>query len=359
MSELKTLDLPENKSKVKIFLDHNPCSSCFAYLAVLRRATGITFSVEPLQSVVPSKRGKKSGACDNCKPTKIPPSSNLSLPIQMSEEVEHSKQADYDELDEVGGTGSPFEPDKIGENVNTVETSPVVRVQRKKLQTFKRSKWDCSPPKVWTRFRNCAKPIPRAVGRRVLLQSSYKTPGQDQSGVQDLDTTPSPVHRPTHRSGASNKTESTPNSETLREAITTIEGRSGFFGTPAAEIELPPVDRSVGDSSNDPIPTTEASEPARPRGKLDLKKRFEYTGHRKFQHLQQRLRSRSRSRSHSRLGLLPKKKASETRNKTGKAKLRAKNKEAQIRNKSVFGKAFQFHQRKQKQQQQDQAALPI
>ncbi|KAK0723029.1 hypothetical protein B0T26DRAFT_705083, partial [Lasiosphaeria miniovina] len=26
MSELKTLDLPGNKSKVKIFLDHNPCS---------------------------------------------------------------------------------------------------------------------------------------------------------------------------------------------------------------------------------------------------------------------------------------------------------------------------------------------
>ncbi|KAL0473955.1 hypothetical protein QR685DRAFT_595596 [Neurospora intermedia] len=105
MGELKHIKLPTERSKAKIFLNHNPCGSCLGYLAKIRRVTGITFAVETIPFAVPESRAK-STVCSNCGDCNIttasqpiPPSGvRNSAPTAEAETDIVERDNDYGEL---------------------------------------------------------------------------------------------------------------------------------------------------------------------------------------------------------------------------------------------------------------------
>ncbi|KAK3944315.1 hypothetical protein QBC46DRAFT_442003 [Diplogelasinospora grovesii] len=105
--ELKTANVPENMRSAKIFLNHNPCGNCLAFLALIRRITGITIAIETILLLVRKERKAENTGCTKCtckrcqrlfrQQAQLPKQKNKSKRPKTAEE-EAQRLADLDEL---------------------------------------------------------------------------------------------------------------------------------------------------------------------------------------------------------------------------------------------------------------------
>ncbi|KAK3374877.1 hypothetical protein B0H63DRAFT_562869 [Podospora didyma] len=269
MRELMDIEMPPNHKNVKIFLDHNPCGNCLTYLAVLRRATGITFSAEVIPFVLMGSRAKKAGACKNCtcescsSGRKIPPLSRAG-PSMVSdeafEEMERNRQEDFTELDQnrpdtaeaanVPGfeieEGPEVEKEVVDkqdipihdqdnsiavEAANEVDTVNPFRDRRRTLlpkgqiiRRFRHGVYKTSPPKRWVRF-------PDGTSKPIYKKRRLRAVDKDDSEDGHDDPQESVVRpKPRQPVTSFNLSQSSCDSVPPREVVSMMNGVSAFFG---------------------------------------------------------------------------------------------------------------------------------
>ncbi|KAA8629643.1 hypothetical protein SMACR_02103 [Sordaria macrospora] len=228
MAELKHIELPSERSKAKVFLNHSPCGSCLSYLAKIRRVTGITFAVETIPFAVPGNR--------TCSDYSNPP------PIQpgaKEDPLVAEWDNDYEELDrqqEVDENGPmvDFESLVDGEDNEVSDNLPVAQVDMQEVTTptalkpttdptyrqtgivavrHRQGLQGTSSPSHWEVFKGqnfCAKPLKGVRNRLGLNKEEFDQFLEAQSPRRLL------------------------GSGSLLDPISTINGRSAFFQPPVA-----------------------------------------------------------------------------------------------------------------------------
>ncbi|KAH7629200.1 hypothetical protein B0T09DRAFT_400640 [Sordaria sp. MPI-SDFR-AT-0083] len=211
MAELKHIELPSERSKAKVFLNHSPCGSCLSYLAKIRRVTGITFAVETIPFAVPGNR--------TCSDYSNPP------PIQpgaKEDPLVAEWDNDYEELDrqqEVDENGPmvDFESLVDGEDNEVSDNLPVAQVDMQEVTTPTALKPTTDPTYRQTGIV--------AVRHRQGLQGTSSPSVRNRLGLnkEEFDQFLE-AQSPRRLLG----------SGSLLDPISTINGRSAFFQTPVA-----------------------------------------------------------------------------------------------------------------------------
>ncbi|KAK3400950.1 ribosomal protein S19e-domain-containing protein [Sordaria brevicollis] len=264
MHELKHIELPADRVKAKVFLNHSPCASCLGYLAKIRRVTGVTFAVETLPFAVPASR--KSAVCANCggcsnTPTIIQPGTasgaeDSTPAIDAEAEADMiDRDGDYEALNqqqEVDENGPLVDFGSLLNGENTegddelpvqpttndeaqVETAtrqtPATNANRRQVVAVRQRReglLGTSPPGHWEVFDGqnfCAKPVKGVRKHLGLNREEFNQFLEAQSPCRAI---------------ASTQT-SELSSSALLNPLSIIDGRSGFFQTPVPSSDPPVV----------------------------------------------------------------------------------------------------------------------
>ncbi|KAH6627574.1 hypothetical protein F5144DRAFT_277246 [Chaetomium tenue] len=214
--ELRDMAIPEPWREAWIFLDHTPCKNCWEFLQKLKQVTGINIYVETRPFLTKKNRqddiGCRNCACARCK-------------RRFGAEQARDTQPDPGRCDD----GGELEPSNSGENAAVPSHNP--------------NPEDAGPAPQMREDRVNQRFV-GGMARPEALPAASRAPRTWRHFVDEetgLTYAKPVVRRPLgRRSISSPKPASTPE---LREPISTIAGRSGFFATPdpgrSVEIQIP------------------------------------------------------------------------------------------------------------------------
>ncbi|KAK3956934.1 hypothetical protein QBC32DRAFT_201925 [Pseudoneurospora amorphoporcata] len=339
MAELKHVELPPDRAKAKVFLNHSPCGSCLGYLAKIRRVTGVTFAVETIPFTIPGSRAKPTvcancGGCSNPPPIQPEAAGREPTPAAEADTAIAERDGDYEELDRqqrVDDNGPMVDFGSLvnGEDNEVEDELPVQPTADKEVQAQEEA---MTPSRPNTAIEATGRQVVAVRRRQGLLGTS--PPGHWEV-FQGENFCAKPLKGVRKRLGL--------NKEEFNQFLEAQSPRR-FLGSPRVPLKSIATDSSMPASLLDPISTINGRSDAYPRLSRPPAS----------SHLLQRLKmGQSKRLGASMIG--SEKPAENEPAATGKLSLANKHirpsKIRQIQERSVFAKVVRRHQEKRQHQQ--------